>query len=232
MGRHRGYWWAPDGTALLAARVDERPVRRWYIADPAHPDRPAAGVRYPVAGTPNADVSLVLARAGGAPSAGGVGPGRVPLPGHRVLGRRGPETPLIVVQTRDQREMRVLAVDAATGATTVVRADTDPHWLEIVPGVPARTAGRPDRLDRRRGRGAAAARGHGRRPGGGRRRAGHPGRRCRSGRCSAWTARPCCSPRRRPSPPRSGSGPTAGAGLEQVSDGPGCPPAGGRAARP
>ena len=35
--------------------------------------------------------------------------------------------------------MRLLAVDPATGATSLIRADTDPHWLEIVPGVPART---------------------------------------------------------------------------------------------
>ena len=61
MGRTRGYWWAPDGTALLVARVDETPVNRWYIADPANPDRTAAEVAYPAAGTPNADVSLLLA---------------------------------------------------------------------------------------------------------------------------------------------------------------------------
>src|ERR1700733_14304855 len=61
MGRHRGYWWAPDGSALLVARVDETPVDRWYIADPAHPDREPAEVAYPAAGTPNADVSLLLA---------------------------------------------------------------------------------------------------------------------------------------------------------------------------
>ena len=29
MGRARGYWWAPDGSAVLAARVDESPVQRW-----------------------------------------------------------------------------------------------------------------------------------------------------------------------------------------------------------
>ena len=28
MGRTRGYWWSPDGSALLAARVDETPVNR------------------------------------------------------------------------------------------------------------------------------------------------------------------------------------------------------------
>ena len=61
MGRSRGYWWSPDGSQLLIARVDESPVRRWYIADPANPDKAPAQVRYPAAGTPNADVSLLLA---------------------------------------------------------------------------------------------------------------------------------------------------------------------------
>ncbi len=36
MNRARGYWWAPDGTAVLVARVDENPVQRWHIADPAN----------------------------------------------------------------------------------------------------------------------------------------------------------------------------------------------------
>ena len=77
MGRTRGYWWAPDGTALLVARVDEPPVQRWYIADPANPGRPAAEVAYPAAGTPNADVSLVLAGLDRQPAPGwsGTGPG-------------------------------------------------------------------------------------------------------------------------------------------------------------
>ena len=61
MGRSRGYWWSPDGSQLLIARVDESPVRRWHIADPANPDKAPAEVRYPAAGTPNADVSLLLA---------------------------------------------------------------------------------------------------------------------------------------------------------------------------
>ncbi len=52
MGRMRGYWWAPDGASLLVARVDETPVQRWHIADPANPDRPPAAVAYPSAGHP------------------------------------------------------------------------------------------------------------------------------------------------------------------------------------
>jgi dipeptidyl-peptidase 4 len=146
MGRMRGYWWAPDGSALLIARVDESPVQRWYIADPANPDRPAARVRYPSAGTPNADVSLLLASlTGGLHQAGGrlteVSWDRAAFPYLVTASWDGaaPQEPLIAVQSRDQREMRLLAVDPATGATRLVRADTDPHWLEIVPGVPART---------------------------------------------------------------------------------------------
>jgi len=139
MGRHRGYWWSPDATTLLAARVDNRPLRRWYIADPANPGRPARLVRYPQAGTPNADVTLWLARLGSDPVP--VEWDRAAFPYVAAACWDGASGPLIVVQTRDQREVRVLAVNPATGATSVLRVETDPHWVEIVPGVPARTAG-------------------------------------------------------------------------------------------
>ncbi len=39
MYRYRGFWWAPDGRQLLAARVDNEPVRQWWIADPANPQK-------------------------------------------------------------------------------------------------------------------------------------------------------------------------------------------------
>jgi len=137
MGRMRGFWWAPDGRSLLVARVDNSPVSRWHIADPAHPDRPPAEVGYPAAGTPNALVELMI----------------VGLDGSTVPVRWDAEdfgylasvtwhfgAPLLVVQSRDQRRMRLLAVDAGTGTTTVLREDSDPCWLDIVPGVPARLA--------------------------------------------------------------------------------------------
>jgi dipeptidyl-peptidase-4 len=46
----------------------------------------------------------------------------------------------VVVQPRDQRALRVLRVDPATGATATVHEQTDPLWVDIVPGVPAHTA--------------------------------------------------------------------------------------------
>jgi dipeptidyl-peptidase-4 len=139
MDRQRGYWWSPDGSALLVARADETPVTRWYIADPAHPERTPAQVAYPAAGTPNAEVSLVLARLDGSHSP--VETGRAEFPYLVTVSWSDESEPLIVVQSRDQRRMRLLALDPATGQTRVLLEDADPHWLEIVPGVPARLPG-------------------------------------------------------------------------------------------
>src|SRR6185312_1828828 len=58
MGRYRGYWWSLDGSALAACRVDVAPIPTWYISDPANPEVEPTAVRYPAAGTQNADVTL------------------------------------------------------------------------------------------------------------------------------------------------------------------------------
>jgi dipeptidyl-peptidase 4 len=137
MGRLRGYWWAPDGSGLLAARVDETPVHRWHIADPAHPGRPATEVAYPAAGTPNAEVTLLLAGLDG--SRAPVAWDHADFP-YLVTVNWDHDVPLIVVQSRDQRRMRLLSADPARRATAVLREDTDRRWLDIVPGVPARTS--------------------------------------------------------------------------------------------
>jgi dipeptidyl-peptidase-4 len=134
MDRTRGYWWSPDGARLVVARVDVSDVRTWHIANPAHPEMAPAAVRYPAAGTPNADVQLAVVGLDGA---------RVDLDWDRqafpylvrVAWRMGP--PTILVQSRDQRRMRVLTADPYTGATTAVREDASETWVEVTPGVPA-----------------------------------------------------------------------------------------------
>jgi dipeptidyl-peptidase-4 len=137
MGRMRGYWWAPDGASLLVARVDETLVQRWHIADPANPATTPAAVAYPAAGTPNADVSLLLAGLDGRRAE--VDIDWAAFPYLVTVAWEAGGDPLIVVQSRDQRVMRLLTADPSTGATAVLREDTDPRWLDIVPGVPART---------------------------------------------------------------------------------------------
>jgi dipeptidyl-peptidase 4 len=137
MDRHHGYWWSPDGSALLVARVDETPVTTWHIADPANPGSVPAAVAYPAAGTANADVSLLLARLDGTVTP--VGTDRTAFPYVTTVCWSDGHDPLVVVQSRDQRRMRILSVDPARGTTQALREDTDPHWLDIVLGVPAWT---------------------------------------------------------------------------------------------
>ena len=60
MARYRGSWWGPESDRLLVARVDDTPVRRWWISDPARPERAPQQVAYPAAGTENADVWLYV----------------------------------------------------------------------------------------------------------------------------------------------------------------------------
>ena len=89
MGRHRGFWWSPDGAALAVCRVDVEPVQIWHISNPADPGSAPNAVRYPAAGTPNADVSLHLGAGRRRCTVGGrLGPGRIPVPGERGLERR------------------------------------------------------------------------------------------------------------------------------------------------
>jgi dipeptidyl-peptidase 4 len=141
MERSRGYWWAPDGSAILTARVDETPVQLWHIADPANPDRPARSVRYPSAGTPNAVVSLYVAALDGGLTQVRWDSRALPYLVTATWESAGDGRPLIVVASRDQRDMRILAVDPQSGETSEVRADSDPCWLDIVPGVPDMTTG-------------------------------------------------------------------------------------------
>ncbi|HEY3611656.1 MAG TPA: prolyl oligopeptidase family serine peptidase [Pseudonocardiaceae bacterium] len=137
MGRSRGYWWSPDGERILTARTDRSAVRRWYIADPANPDQPANRVAYPAAGTDNVVVSLAVVDLAGVRTP--VGWDNVELPyltsAHWSAG--GP--PLLAVQSRDQRRQVILAVDPDAGTTEVRQEVTDPHWVDVVAGVPAWT---------------------------------------------------------------------------------------------
>ena len=128
MDRHHGYWWSPDGSALLVARVDETPVTRWHIADPAHPERQAAEVAYPAAGTPNAEVSLLLARLDG--TTVDVDTDRAAFPYLVTVCWEGEHDPLVVVQSRDQRRMRMLCVDAGevAGPGCCARTPTRTGW--------------------------------------------------------------------------------------------------------
>ncbi|MFP5488102.1 MAG: DPP IV N-terminal domain-containing protein, partial [Acidimicrobiia bacterium] len=131
MNRYRGFWWAPDGDAVVACRVDDAPVQVWHISNPGDPAAPPQAVRYPAAGTPNPEVTLHVVALDGH--------GRTEVAWDRAAfeylakvswNRHGLA---VTVLSRDQRDLEVRTVDPTSGATTVVFADHDDAWVELVP---------------------------------------------------------------------------------------------------
>ncbi|MFD9075735.1 S9 family peptidase [Streptomyces lasiicapitis] len=150
MGRHRAFWWSPEGDALLVARVDTARVRRWWLSDPAHPERPPRSVPYPAAGTANAETTLHILRTDGSRVAV-----RTPekVAEHHLAGAWTDATleyvlraswdahgPQVTLQTRDQRSAYVLEVDPESGESEVVCHQRERPWLDLAPGTPARLA--------------------------------------------------------------------------------------------
>src|ERR687891_1264652 len=136
MGRQEGFWWAPDGSGIAAARVDEREVQVWHILDPVDPAGTPRAMRYPVAGTRNADVSLHVLTLDGMRTEVVWDRERFEYLARVVWSEGRPLT--LLVQSRDQRMTRTLAV-RDRGQTTVVREDHDEAWVELVRGSPAWT---------------------------------------------------------------------------------------------
>jgi dipeptidyl-peptidase-4 len=137
MHRTRGHWWSPDGTRLLAARVDQTRVQRWWIADPANPGSRPREIAYPAAGTPNAVVTLHAIDLDGSPTEilwDHTSFEYLPTADWDAHGV------LLSVQSRDQKTVQILAADPATGRTELLHEQRDPAWVELVPGTPARTA--------------------------------------------------------------------------------------------
>jgi dipeptidyl-peptidase-4 len=133
--RFRGYWWAPDGHSILAARVDEARVPRWHLHDPAYPDSAPRSHAYPHAGATNAAVTLHLLDLDG----GWVDVhwDRETYPYLVAVSWNEGTGPLITVLRRLQQHGLVLSLDPRTGETQVHAELADPRWVEPVPGTPA-----------------------------------------------------------------------------------------------
>jgi dipeptidyl-peptidase 4 len=137
MHRFRGFWWSPDGESLAITRVDEARVDEWTIADPARPGLAARTVRYPAAGTANAEVTLHLVTLDGTRTA--VDWDREFFP-YLAAANWSEAGLVLLVQSRDQQGSMVLRVDTGDGTTrgetTVISHDYDDAWVELVPGTP------------------------------------------------------------------------------------------------
>lgn len=139
MGRTRGFWWAPDGSGLLATRVSDHAVTPWFIADPANPGTVPNEIRYPAAGTTNADVRLAHLALDGTqtsiPWQGGAEANSFEYLADIVWSAGHP--PLVVRQTRDQRLVSIASIDISAGNVDELQTITDPTWVELIPGSPS-----------------------------------------------------------------------------------------------
>lgn len=131
MPRKRGHWWAPNDRRLAVARVDESGVEVAIRAAIGADKTTTFEQRYPRAGTDNAIVDLYLMNPDGS--------GRVKAD----LGKNAdiyiagvgwlPDSSAIIVQrqSRDQKILDVLKVDARTGASTILFTDTSDIWINL-----------------------------------------------------------------------------------------------------
>ena len=152
MDRYDGFWWAPDSQHVLFESFDTADEPTWYISDPADPEKPDAGRRYPRALTRNADVYLTVItlafdendRYAGITGNADVDWDREAYEYVAAVNWRRGHDPLVLVQnrrqTRDQvLEVAVAADGAALGATRVLEEHANDQWIDLVHGTPAYT---------------------------------------------------------------------------------------------
>lgn len=131
--RQRGFWWSPDGTALLVESVDESPVQRQWISDPAVSTSAPREQRYPAAGTANAIVALHVVHL-----AGDSHPISWDAAAYEYLVSVSWQVggqPLITLASRDQRHMTTFTMEEDFTLTPVLDL-ADNRFLEVVPGQP------------------------------------------------------------------------------------------------
>lgn len=134
MGRHTGYWFAPDDSAVAFARIDETPVplqKRYEM----YADRTeVVEQRYPAAGDPNVRISLHVAdlRTGETRE---VDLGADPDIYLARVQWRAPGVLTFQRQSRDQRKLELVEHTVATGRQRVLVTETSDTWVPLHDGL-------------------------------------------------------------------------------------------------
>jgi len=133
MARYTGYWWAPDDSRIAVQRFDEAPVAIVTRAAIGAEGTKTFAQRYPLAGTPNALVSLFVQKPDGSERV------EVDLGSDKdiYLARVdwAPDGKTLYVQRLDRGQTRLdmLAVDPANGKSRVLFTETAAkgHWIDL-----------------------------------------------------------------------------------------------------
>ncbi|MDQ3075363.1 MAG: DPP IV N-terminal domain-containing protein [Pseudomonadota bacterium] len=131
LGRTKGHWWAPNDSRIAVARVDDSKVEVATRAAIGADKTTTFEQRYPRAGTANSVVDLYLMNPDGS--------GRVKAD----LGTNSdvylarvdwlPDSSGLIVQrqSRDQKRLDVLRIDAKSGASQLLFSDTSDIWINL-----------------------------------------------------------------------------------------------------
>ena len=140
LDRRRGFWWSPDSKSLAFQRSDLRPVQTIYVADARHNDKPPVPFRYPRAGTPNAIVDLgIIPATGGDPQWVTWDTERYPYVARVAW---DPRALTLVVLSREQQELALLAIDH--GKTRTLVEQKSATWINLPrPSAVGYSAGTP-----------------------------------------------------------------------------------------
>ncbi len=130
--RMSGYWWSPNSDELLVEKTNDAQVQKWWISDPATPQKQPNEIRYPAAGTNNAILGLA----------------RISITGKRdeitwdndsfeylisVSWQKDCDA-LITVADRAQQNFVTYALTSS--GLKIVHEVTDHEFVEVIPGQP------------------------------------------------------------------------------------------------
>ena len=120
MNRFKGFWWAPDESRLAVQRFDEAPVGTVTRAAIGAEGTKTFEQRYPVAGSPNAVVSLwVIGADGQSKVEVDLGPDKDIYLARADWAHDG-KTLYVQRENRAQTTLDMLAVDPATGKASLL----------------------------------------------------------------------------------------------------------------
>jgi dipeptidyl-peptidase-4 len=133
MDRDTGYWWSPDERMIALTRVDESPVDELERFEIFAESVRVVRQRYPAAGRPNARVDLWVATLDGPTPALRELPAAAAGDGYLARVAWFPDSRALAVQrqTRDQKRLELLKVDAATGAAKRLLEEQSDTWVEL-----------------------------------------------------------------------------------------------------
>ena len=131
IGLRAAYWWSPDSSRIAYLETDDHATGKYNLRSA---DGHENSIVYPLPGTPLPVVRLFLEPVSGGP--------RHPVevdsakPGYLPRVNWTPDSRQLAVErlSRDQKNLDLLLIDAATGRSRVLLSDKDSYWINLNDG--------------------------------------------------------------------------------------------------